>query len=297
MYDLLVIAAVVGCAWLGATKGFHWALAVALELGAAFGAAVLLHEPLAGLISELIRLVAESFLPRSDSYQWFALTLAFVLLCWAPFATLVYLFHGSDEELVEVPPLVDRLGGGLVGALGGGLFAGAVLVQLSMLPLPRVLKPAPGRMFLDAGTLALRTAARFAPDLHDGTSLLLDGEPVSRKSSLSAKLSNEPWCDVDGDSTQTDADRYRDIDGNGAYTADFYFVDVDGDGSRRIGLIDKYVTGCWDSSLNSSPRERTDIKKPQPQQVAEAAPAGGDAAPAPGAGPDNQVAPEFEDDF
>jgi hypothetical protein len=295
MYDLLVIAAVIGCAWLGSTKGFHWALAVTLELGAAFGAAVLLHEPVAGLIAELIRLVAESFLPRSDSYQWFALTLAFVLLCWAPFATLVYVYHRSAEDPVELPPLVDRLGGGVVGLVGGVLFAGASLVFLSILPLPSLLKPAPARMFFDVGTLALRTAARFAPDTHEGSSLLLDGEPVSRKSVLSAKLSNEPWCDVDGDSTQTDADRYRDIDGNGTYTADFYFVDVDRDGSRRIGLIDKYVTGCWDSSLNSSPRERTDIKKPAPEQVADAPAAGGE--PAPGAGSGNDAAPEFEDDF
>jgi hypothetical protein len=295
MYDLLVIAAVIGCAWLGSTKGFHWALAVTLELGAAFGAAVLLHEPLAGLIAELIRLVAESFLPQSDSYAWFALALAFVLLCWAPFAALVYLFHRSNDDLVEVPPLVDRLGGGLVGFVGGVLLAGASLVFLSILPLPSAIKPAPGRMFFDAGTLALRTAARFAPDTHEGSSLLLDGEPASRKSVLSAKLSNEPWCDVDGDSTQTDADRYRDIDGNGAFTADFFFVDVDGDGMRRIGLIDKYVTGCWDSSLNSSPRERTDIKKPAPEQVADAPAAGGE--PAPDAGTRNDAAPEFEDDF
>jgi colicin import membrane protein len=51
------------------------------------------------------------------------------------------------------------------------------------------------------------------------------------------------------------------VDGDGIFTKDLYFLDVDGDGMRRIGLIDKYVAGCWDASLRSDDRPRPDVKK------------------------------------
>jgi len=294
MYDLLVIAAVIGCAWLGSTKGLHWTTSIALELAAALGLAFLVHEPVAAVVAAFIRLVAEPFLPQGTDYQWFAILVAFLVACWVPFSLCVYFLQRGDEGgTLDFPPLADRLGGAMVGGLLGILIAGSVLVTLSMVPLPGLLKPAPGGMFFDVGSLVLRAVGRLAPETHEGWSLVLEGEPASQSSSLFAKLTNEPWCDVDGDSTQTDKDRYRDVDGGGMYSKDLYFVDVDRDGSRRIGLIDKYVTGCWDSSLNSSPRERTDIKKPAPEQVADAPAAGGE--PAPGAG--NDAAPEFEDDF
>jgi len=291
MYDLLVIATVLWAAWLGSTKGLHWATSIALELAAALGLAFLVHEPLAAGVAALIRLVAEPFLPQGTDYQWFAILVAFLVACWLPFGLCVYFLQRGDEGgTLDIQPLADRLGGAVAGGLAGILIAGGVLVTLSIVPLPGLLKPAPGGMFFDAGSLVLRAVGRLAPEIHEGRSLVLDGEPASRSSSLSAKLTNEPWCDVDGDSTQTDKDRYRDVDGGGAYSKDLYFADVDGDGSRRIGILDKYVTGCWDSSLNSSPRERPDIKKPAPEEVAEA----GDSAALDGQG---SASEEFEDDF
>jgi len=260
-------------------------------LAAALGLAFLVHEPLAAGVAALIRLVAEPFLPQGTDYQWFAILVAFLVACWLPFGLCVYFLQRGDEGgTLDIQPLADRLGGAVAGGLAGILIAGGVLVTLSIVPLPGLLKPAPGGMFFDAGSLVLRAVGRLAPEIHEGRSLVLDGEPASRSSSLSAKLTNEPWCDVDGDSTQTDKDRYRDVDGGGAYSKDLYFADVDGDGSRRIGILDKYVTGCWDSSLNSSPRERPDIKKPAPEEVAEA----GDSAALDGQG---SASEEFEDDF
>jgi hypothetical protein len=292
MYDLLVIAAVVGCARLGSTKGLHWATSIALELAAAVGLAFLVHEPVAAGVAEFIRLTVDPYLPQGTDYQWFAILVAFLVACWVPFGLLVYFLHrepGADGS-IAIQPVADRIGGAIVGGTAGVLFAGVVLLTLSILPLPAWLKPAGGKMYLDAGALVLRAVGRFAPDAHEGWSLVLDGEPAARSSSLSAKLTNEPWCDVDGDSAPTETDRSRDVDGGGTFTKDLYFVDVDGNGSRRIGLVDKYVAGCWDASLNSSPRERPDVKKPAPEEVADAA-----AVPTPAAGSD--APPEFEDDF
>ncbi|NBW95642.1 MAG: hypothetical protein EBR28_02660 [Planctomycetia bacterium] len=296
MYDLLVIAAVLGAVWLGSTKGLHWATSVALEMAASFGLAFLVHEPVAAGVAEFIRLTAEPLLPQGTDYQWFAILVAFLLACWVPFGLLIYFLHRGDEDgSLDIHPLVDRIGGAVAGGVAGIVIAGCVLVTLSIVPLPGWLKPAGGSMFLDAGSLVLRAVGRLAPETHEtpegGWSLVLDGEPASRSTSLSAKLTNEPWCDVDGDSKQTEKDPFRDLDGNDTYTKDLYFVDVDGNGSRRIGVLDKYITGCWDSSLNSSPRERPDVKKPAPEEVAEAG--------APAAAPGGQAAAqeEFEDDF
>lgn len=295
MYDLLVIAAVLGAAWLGSTKGLHWATSIALEMAAALGLAFLVHEPVAAGVAEFIRLTVEPLLPQGTDYQWFAILVAFLVACWVPFGLLIYFLHrGDDDGSLDIHPLADRIGGAVAGGAAGIVIAGCVLVTLSIVPLPSLLKPAPGSMFLDVGSLVLRAVGRLAPETHEtpegGWSLVLDGEPASRSTSLSAKLTNEPWCDMDGDSKQTEKDLYRDLDGNDTYTKDLYFVDVDGDGSRRIGVLDKYITGCWDSALYSSPRERPDVKKPVPEEIADA---GGPAAPA-GPPPTKE---EFEDDF
>jgi hypothetical protein len=69
---------------------------------------------------------------------------------------------------------------------------------------------------------------------------------------------------MDGDSTPTEADRFRDLDENGAFSNDLYYTDVDGDHMRRIGMIDKYVCGCWTSALNHDDRPRPIEKKPAP---------------------------------
>lgn len=298
MYDLLVIAVVLGCAWLGSSKGLHLATCLALEMAASIGLAFLVYEPVAAGVSEFIRLTAEPLLPMGTDYQWFSVLVAFVVACWVPFGLCVYFLHREgDRGAIDIQPLADRIGGAVAGGLAGVVIAGAGLVTLSIVPLPGWLKPAPGAMYFDAGRLVLRTVGRFAPEWQDtpdgsaGWSLVLDGEPPGKSSSLSAKLTNEPWSDADGDSAFTDRDRYRDVDGGGTYSKDLYFVDVDGDGSRRIGIIDKYVAGCWDSSLNSSPRERPDVKKPVPEEVADATA----ATPAPVAA--GQPAPEFDDDF
>jgi hypothetical protein len=151
-------------------------------------------------------------------------------------------------------------------------------------------------MTFDVGGTVLRMAGAFEPDWHEGKSLIVYGEPASTSSNATARLTNEPWFDVDEDGQLGDADRFSDIDANGAFSKDLYFLDLDESGDRRIGLYDKFAAGRWDSYLTSSARDRPDQKKraaEEPASDAEpAAPAPSKPAPPPPPPPEPVVRPE-----
>lgn len=276
MYDLLVIAAVVWFGWLGSQAGLAAAGTAALELLACVVVGTVLHETVSDLLDNGVR-----FATGMQIYSWIAL-LTQGLLVWGTFAAVRWWLH-RGEELGDqagdgqIPPLADRLGGAAAGALGGLVLAGAGLVTLSMLPILSGLKPAPQRMYLDAGRLVLRAAGAFAGGYHEGRSLPLEGEPPARPSSMSARLTSEPWFDANEDGKCDDLDRYRDVDGSSTFTKDLYFTDADADGMRRLGMIDKYVAGRWDSALMSEDRPRPALQQttgPQGKQPSSPAGAG-----------------------
>jgi hypothetical protein len=276
MFDLLVIAAIVGCGWLGTQFGLVFASVAAMELFACVVFGTVAHEFVIDQIDNLVQATVGITLPQGWLYL-----VVYAGLVWGSFALLRYLFHRRDEQGDEpLNPLLDRVGGAVAGGIAGFVLAGAGLITLSMLPLLPGLKPAPHRMVLDAGGLVLRTAGAFAGSFQEGRSLLLEGEPPSRPSIQSARLTNEPWCDIDGDSAAGDADRYSDVDGSGSYSKDLYYTDLDGDGTRRVGLLDKYRTGLWDFPVLQYDRERPDQKKPEEPAPEEPKPAPPPPAPA-----------------
>lgn len=265
LFDLLIVATILGFAYWGWLVGLETASVAALELLACLVAAVMLHEAVAGWLQ-----VASTMVLGDWASQAWSILLAFAGLAWGSFATLRLTVHGqspaedSDEDETALDPLTDRLAGAVAGGLGGAVFAGGVLVTLSMVPFLAGLKPSGDRLLLDVGKTVLRAGGQFATERHDGRCLPLWGEPPSRMAVMSAGLTSEPWFDADEDGKFGEADRFRDVDGNGTFTKDLYFTDVDGDGLRRVGLIDKYVVGRWDGGLASEDRPRPDLKKPAP---------------------------------
>jgi hypothetical protein len=261
LWDIIVVAGILGFAYWGWRAGLETAAVAALELLACLAIGVTLHEAVAGWLHAGAVLLVGDW----ASQAWCVL-LAFGLLVWGGFAAIRFQFHsragGDDDEESDIDPLADRLGGVVAGSFGGMLFVGGVFVTLSMVPFLAGLKPAENAL-LDVGKTALRVAGRFAGGWHEGRSLPLWGEPPSRRTVLSARLTSEPWFDADDDGKFTEADRFRDVDGSGTFTKDLYFEDSDGDGLRRIGLIDKYVVGRWDAMLISEDRPR-----PKPDQSA-----------------------------
>ena len=65
-----------------------------------------------------------------------------------------------DGRNVRLPPMIDRIGGGLAGGLAGVAFAGSLLIALSMLPMPAALRLNANSMALDAGSKMLATVSR-----------------------------------------------------------------------------------------------------------------------------------------
>jgi len=274
LFDLLIVVAILGFAYRGWIMGLQAASIEALELLACLSVAVMTHEAVAGFLHAGFALVFGDGISTSWS-----ILLAFGLLAWGPFAALRLLVHrlpSADDENQEedVDPLGDRVAGAVAGGFGGAVFVGGALVTLSMVPFLAGLKPSGDRMLLDVGKTILRAAGQFARESHEGRVLPLWGEPPSRIANLAARLTSEPWFDVDDDGACTETDRFRDVDGNGTFSKDLYYEDVDGDGVRRIGLIDKYVVGRWDAELISNDRPRPDLKK-------ETKPAAGAPAPKP----------------
>jgi hypothetical protein len=271
MYNLLVLASILGCAWLGFQRGFGAAVTAALEWLACLMVAIVLHETVSDHLHAGLRFVVGDVVPQ----RWI-IPLVFASLSWGGMALLRWLCHLDDEEGDGDEDgdegLADRLGGAVAGGIGGIALAGGALVTISMIPLLSGWKPLGSGMLFDPGSLVLRAAAPLVGDVHEGRSLVIHGEPASRASRRSAGLASEPWLDMDADTRPTESDRYSDVDESGTFTKDLYYTDVDGDGVRRVGLIDKYAAGCWDSNLNRDDRPRPVEKKPEQPKPAAAKP-------------------------
>jgi hypothetical protein len=268
--NLIVLGSVGYCAWLGFQHGLCKAAIAAVAALVAVVWAVLLFEPLGGLLASLSQMLLGPLVATDFPHQSWGFFLAFVIvfgaasgLAWWRVASLL------EEGEMPVMPLADKAGGAVCGGIGGILVVGAMLVIWSMVPLLGGLKVPAGRLLFDPGAVVLWTGGRFAGDFHvdqagNARSLVLLGEPPSRESVRAARLSSEPWHDFDEDSICTDADLYFDVDGNASFTKDLYYEDLDGDKSRRIGMVEKYMISRWDSSVTVNERDRPPPPAPKP---------------------------------
>lgn len=279
LFDLAVIAAILGFAWWGGMVGLRAAGIAALEVICCLIVAIVLHETVAGYLQ------AGLVMAFGDSVaQSWTILVTFAGLAWGTLAGIRTWLHAAgedDDDAGEIDPLVDRIGGCAAGGVGGAALLGGALITLSMVPILSGLKPSGDRMLVDVGMLVLRMADSFVGERHEGRSLVVWGEPAARSSDLAARLASEPWFDTDQDGSFGEADRYRDVDGNGTFTQDLYYSDLDHDGMRRIGLADKYQVGCWSGDLLSLDRKRPEAAKPA---AGAGKPAAGPGKPAAGAG-------------
>lgn len=279
VFDLGVLIGVLYLAWLGSAHGIYSSAVTALELFVSLALAVLLHEPIAGFIAPILQDNLGVFLPETVSFHAWSVFFAFALLMWGTMLALWLSVHpkiiSTEIKTIEA---VDMAGGAVAAGFAGALFIGAVMVTWSMCPLLSFLRIPAQHMFLDVGKTALRTAGWFAGERHEGRSLVLYGEPASRESVGSARLATETWYDTDTNNAQDDHDPFYDADGNGTFTKDLYYEDVDGNRLRRVGLIEKYTVGRWDSQVLVANRDRP-VKGP-PKTAAK--PASPPPSPPPG---------------
>jgi hypothetical protein len=271
IFDLGVLIVVLYLGWLGSAHGVYSCAVTALELFVSLSLAVLLHEPIAGFLAPILSDNLGVFLPETVSLQAWSVFLAFALLMWGTMFVLWLFVHPKiiSKEIKSIEA-IDMAGGAVVGGFAGALFIGAALVTWSMCPFLSFLRIPAQHMFLDVGKTALRTAGGFAGERHEGRSLVLYGEPASKESVGSARLASETWYDTDANTTQDDHDPFFDVDGNGTFTKDLYYEDVDGNRLRRVGLIEKYTVGRWDSQVLVANRDRPvkGAKKPPAKPAA-----------------------------
>lgn len=163
--DLLVLAIVLGTAAYGVSSGLFIATIVGMQALTAVMIALGFFQPCAALLISL------------DMPPVYAVPVAFGLLALGT-AVILRLLIGRyvPSDAVSFEPLVDKVGGGLLGGIAGIIAAGGVLLALSILPLPATLRLAPDALRFDPGSGLLRTFARVAVPDKTQQQILLDGD-------------------------------------------------------------------------------------------------------------------------
>lgn len=151
--DPVVVMLVVGLALYGWQHGLFLATLSGLQVLGSFFAAIFLADLVAPLIEQAG--IEERYAFAAAFLAVFlGLIIVIRLAAWAA-------IRGAEVRLAG---LVDRVGGGLTGALAGYALAGAVLVAWSMAPTPAAMELKGSRLTLDAGTPLLRAATRSCTD-------------------------------------------------------------------------------------------------------------------------------------
>lgn len=251
--DTLVTATVLGGMAIGARVGLFRSIVGTLSAIACLvfplGVTAWLAQPLASLDVPAHLAIGGGFLVLITA------ALALIRRCAGALIT---------DKSVRLPPLAERVGGGLLGACAGTIVAGTTLVAWSMLPMPRSLRLAPDNMNLDAGAAVLRAFGRCLSNGLQTRELLLEGEPLALNRPAHTRRprrppdaadaepqpqiirASEPFVDANDNGLPDAGDRYLDVDANGVFSPRLPFYDANENGRRDIGLRERYRLGCWD---------------------------------------------------
>lgn len=260
---VLPIAALALYGWY---RGAFLATIAGLQVLTAFVAAVALAQAVSGVVESL-------GCPASQS-----LAVAYALV----FGILVIgmrLAVGATipDSAVRLTPLNDQVAAVVVGAVGGMVLGGALLVGWSMADMPAWIRLDNTHQPLDTGRRVLRIFTRFVGADTQESRHLLDGDrPAAGDSGVDTVRASEPFADRNnngrwdaGTTVAADGESYLDVDGNEAFTPDMAWADGDGDGRRTLGLSDCYRLGDWRRSRSQhAPR----IISPDSAEVTENAP-------------------------
>jgi len=235
--DLLVAGIVLALAAYGAGSGIFLAVLAGMDALVSLVVALTFAKPLA------------AWLTAVEVPAAFAFPAAFGLLLVGT-AVGIRLAIGArvPRDVVRFAPLIDQLGGGLVGAVAGMVVAGTLLIALSIAPLPPAFSLDGTQLRFDMGTRLLRTFGRCAEPKDEPRDLLLDGEPPA--SSPTGLVCSELFADANGNGSYDGGDagkeRYIDADRNGAFTPQLPFADANANGKRDVGLLERYRLGAWE---------------------------------------------------
>jgi hypothetical protein len=236
--DLLVGGIVLALVAYGAQNGLFLAVLAGMHALVSLVVALAFANPLAALLVSFE-------LPAA-----YAFPAAFGILLVATAVGIRLAVGGYvPADVVRFAPMIDKLGGGLMGAVAGIIVAGTALIACSIAPLPEAFRIDGSKLGYDMGTRMLRTFARCVEPNDAKRKLLLDGEQAPQADAANGLLCSEPFVDGNRngtfDGTEEPKERYLDEDGNGSFTPTRPFEDVNENGRRDIGLLESYRLGAW----------------------------------------------------
>lgn len=235
--SLLVLAIVAGMAAFGFQFGLFLGILVGLGAIATLLVAFGLGEALASLL-----VAAE--MPAD-----YAFPVSVGLLAVACALTVRIAIGGAiGDGTLRFSPLIDKIGGVVIGSLAGVVIAGTILVMLSVMPIPAAYSIDGARTKYDLGTRVLKTFASLIESDVAAREVLLNGE-VPAGEPAGGPETSELFVDLNGnglfDGEGEAAERYLDRDGNGSFTPRVAYTDTNGNGVRDIGLLERYRLRAW----------------------------------------------------
>ena len=166
--DLIVGGVVLALVAFGVQNGLFLAVLAGMQALLALVFALAFADPLAALLTTFELPIVYAF------------PAAFVLLLvGTAVATRLVMGGYVPAEVVRFAPIIDKLGGALVGAVAGIILAGTLLIACSIAPVPEAFRLDGSTLGYDMGTRMLRTFARCVEPDDAKRAVLLDGEPGS----------------------------------------------------------------------------------------------------------------------
>ena len=166
--DLIVGGVVLALVAFGVQNGLFLAVLTAMQALVALVVALAFADPLAALLVTF------------ELPAVYAFPVAFgLLLVGTAVGTRLAVGGYVPAEVVRFAPVIDKLGGGLVGGVAGIIIAGTFLIACSIVPVPDAFRLDGSTLGYDMGTRMLRTFARCVEPDDAKRAILLDGEPGS----------------------------------------------------------------------------------------------------------------------
>ena len=266
--DLLVGGIILALVAYGVQNGLFLAVLAGMHALASLVVALALAEPMAALLTTFELPLLYTF-PAA-----FAL-----LLAGTAFGIRLLVGEYVPMDVVRFAPPIDKVGGGLVGAVAGMIVAGTFLIACSIAPVPEAFRLEGSKLRYDTGTRLLTTFARCVEPDDANRAILLDGEPgtvaptpptpaepegtdvateqqpatpdPATPPAVTPPQWSEPFADLNGNETYDDGEPYIDTDGNQAFTQRLLQSDINGNGIRDIGLLERYRMHAWGQHVMS----------------------------------------------
>jgi hypothetical protein len=151
-------------------------------------------------------------------------------------------------EIMNYVPLLDRLGGALVGAVAGVVLASVVRVGFAMTPFPAAARPTPDQFQIDATPRILRmVASTLTSDPNVRRSWLRGGgTPLQGNAPPEGQpVWSEPYLDLNSNDYRDADEPFLDKDGNYEFSPDFATTEAAAGPEMKIGVMDRYWLGNW----------------------------------------------------